>query len=487
MRRRSLLVVAGLLCFAGAAAAQEATATSPLPGLAELAEGWNTLKPGGETSCAHGTEFEFYVRAGDPTRLLVYLYGGGACCDAEGCQPGSEIYTSAIQPQHHPDNVSGILDPAHPENPFASYSMVAVPVCTGDVHLGAHDTVYFLAVPGGEPRGFSIRHRGKTNVLAVLDWIFANFEGPSEIFVAGSSAGSLGMPFHASLLAQAFPRARVVGLGDDAGAYGAEVTAGADVSRWGAPGALRRHPGWEAFGERLGVEALYVTAGKSAPNLTLYQVDHAYDQVQRFFLERAGAEDPEVHRLQQVSRATIAAYLPDFRGFTIGGFRHTSLQVPFFYRYTEGGYRLRDWVADIAAGRPVPDVSCTACQRSGFMYDATDLKIAERAVELLSDPDAWNPRDDGGACAATPGRYSLRCAVFAAVRQVTGNLPGAYPFSWTVIYAADERLGGVHDARVAILYNNDPQTTAAGVLELLVEVRERIAEALSRSEAQRQP
>lgn len=115
---------------------QETEPNIHMPSFYELEEGWNTMKPGGATRCAHGTEYEFYTRAADPEKLLVFLYGGGACWDAEGCREGSNIYSFEINSESHASRLGGILDPDHPENPFGEFSMVAIPVCTGDVHIG---------------------------------------------------------------------------------------------------------------------------------------------------------------------------------------------------------------------------------------------------------------------------------------------------------------------------------------------------------------
>ncbi len=91
--------------------------------LEQLADGWNTIEPGGETVCAHDDPFSFFVRRGDPNRLLVYLYGGGACWDAEGCAEGSDIYSQRIEPRMHPGRLGGILDLEHPENVFRDHTI----------------------------------------------------------------------------------------------------------------------------------------------------------------------------------------------------------------------------------------------------------------------------------------------------------------------------------------------------------------------------
>jgi hypothetical protein len=460
--------------------------------LAELDDGWNMLHPGGETTCAHGDDFRFWARLDDPTRLVVYLYGGGGCWSAETCDPERSIrghetftYVSAIEPARHPARQSGILDLDNPENPFAGYSMVAVPVCTGDAFLGDRDVTYELETESGETRQFTIHHRGQTNTMAVMDWVRANFEAPREIFVSGSSAGALGTPLHASLLAQHYPAARVVGLGDDGGSWWSGATGGADPAQWGIPDVLQRHEGWQHFAASMRVEHLYITAALSAPNLKLYQFNHAHDARQRYYLELAGAEDLDVHGHLRANWRTIRQQVPDFWTFTAGGFAHTVLDEDLFYHYQSNGHRLRDWVAAIAAGEPVPSVDCPGnCLRPGLTYDEQDLRIIERAMELLSAPGAWNPREAPGRCPAQADSYSLRCAAVQATAEVTGRTPVGLqnlpPALWDVIYTVVERLGDRGWNDPLHRYNNDPETAAADMISLLEEVRERIEQELAR-------
>jgi len=98
-----------------------------MPGLEELAGDWNIMKPGGETECGHGTEDEFSWRPADPEELPVYLYGGGACWDAERCQEGSPFHSVEITSELHPSLLGGIMEPDHPEHPFADHTQVAFP------------------------------------------------------------------------------------------------------------------------------------------------------------------------------------------------------------------------------------------------------------------------------------------------------------------------------------------------------------------------
>ena len=41
--------------------------------------------PGGDCVCADGSEFAFWERQADATKVVFYLDGGGACTDATTC------------------------------------------------------------------------------------------------------------------------------------------------------------------------------------------------------------------------------------------------------------------------------------------------------------------------------------------------------------------------------------------------------------------
>ncbi len=470
----AILATATLLAVPAASVvqAQETREAPVLPGLAELDEGWNTLEPGGETTCAHGTEYEFYARAGDPERVLVYLYGGGACWNAELCQEGSENYTSEITPAHDASQRGGILDPDHPENPFSDYTMVGIPVCTGDVHLGDRDVVYTLEDEDGERTEFTIHHRGLTNTLSAIDWVKSNVESPEQVFVASTSAGAVGLPFHASLLAQHYPEASVVGLGNDASSYGPDAWVEVAADRWGVPEVLRAAPGWESFGSG-GVPELFVTGGTAAENLSLYQLDHARDLAQHFWLMTSGDPEPDVLRRIGENQAEIRSHLPGFRSFILGGTHHGALTSPVpFYRSHVDGHSVRGWVAAIADGESVPDVRCDDCDRGQFTYDDDDLAIVTATIELLTD-SGWSPDDQGGPCPEGSGALTLRCAVVAAIDQVSGAPPLTHPAALEIVNEAVARTSEA--ARGSFLrYNNDPERTVEDVVEMLEEVRERI-------------
>ena len=495
-RRVRLLPLALFLsCCALTASAQDPPRpkAAALPSFAELRTGWNVLRPSGETKCAKGGEYAFSVRPGEKDKLLVWFEGGGACWTAEECDRG--FYTPQIDVNATNSRNLGIFDQSNPANPFSGYSTVVVPYCTGDIHLGDRDTTYTLRNDRGERRQFTIHHRGQVNAMAVLRWVQETFPAPREIFVSGTSAGSYPSPFYASALARHYPQARVVALADAIGHRGLSVPA-PDNNVWGFPGVLRRHPGWERFPENWQPSDFFIAAARRAPRLQLFQFNHAHDGEARFRLRQLGRLDggkADMVSLLRDEQREITRQVSSFRYFTVGGLSHGVLPQSGFYTYSTGGQLFRDWVARIAAGEPVSSVDCTDCSRAEFVFSEEDLRIVERALALVSAPNAWNSDDPPQRCGPKIDRYSLECALQMATFQITGRPNSNRAGPWEVIYTAVGRLGpdvarmddeqvepGLMPPLVLRRFNNRPGTTVADVIGVLEEARDRIRADLRR-------
>lgn len=364
MYRLLLSVVCCLVVTAASCRMEEAPEGTPAA-LDTLAAGWTRIAPGGETTCATGTPYAFYVRPGAPENLLVYFQGGGACWQGVHCDVQAQpTYDPVVNASDDPARAHGIFALDHPENPFAGYTMVFVPYCTGDVHLG--DRVATYDVPATDSTGareITIRHRGFTNAMAALGWAFEHVTAPDTVFVAGGSAGAIASPFYAARVAEAYPGAHVVQLGDAAGAY--RSRAFTDVFRqWGSDAVLARFPEYEGVPEdSLDQEVLYTASARRYPGIQFAQYNTAADSIQMFFQSMFGETDRPLQQLIEANYADIRAQDPDFRTFTAGGHVHTVLTRPDFYAYRVGGVRFRDWLDDLVAGRPVDDLTCTACDR----------------------------------------------------------------------------------------------------------------------------
>ena len=350
-RIAALLAVAALA--GGPSAATEGASQGP----------WQRLEPGPPTRCADGSAYRFFARQGDPARLLIHFQGGGACWTGEHCDPHLDPTYKMRVAQDEPARYGGIFDFANPENPFREHSVVLVPYCSGDVHLGDRQTRYRApARPGHPPHGLAIAHRGGPNAATVLAWIRRKMPAPERIFVSGSSAGAIASPYYAARLATDFPEARVVQLADAAGGYRWGEQASPPHTSWGALAWIARSPAFAGLQEDdFRFTDLFIRAARRHPRLRLAAYDTAEDAVQRRFLRLAGQEPASLLPWIHANHVEIRAEVERFHTFLAAGDAHTVLGRPAFYTERADGVRLRDWVADLASGHDVPEVRCQRC------------------------------------------------------------------------------------------------------------------------------
>lgn len=327
---------------------------------------WTRVPGGAGTGCARGTPYAFFTHRGDPGRLLVYLEGGGACWSGVTCDPRRKqgLYDPAVDASDDPGarrNAGGIFDLTNPENPFRTFTIVVVSYCTADVHLGRRVVDY--AIPAHDslpPDSVRIAHLGYDDAMAALRWVYGNVPRPRLIVVAGGSAGAIASPWYAALVAEHYPRARVVQLGDAAGGYRG-ATLPAVMATWGATALLKGFPEFAGLDSAaFDFVHLYLAAARR-PNLTLAQYNAAEDETQLLFLQVTDRSITRLAPLLARNLAEIRAAVPGFRAYTAPGTLHTILTRPEFYSLAVNGVRVRDWVADRVAGKPVPDVTCAGC------------------------------------------------------------------------------------------------------------------------------
>ncbi|HJL17512.1 MAG TPA: pectin acetylesterase-family hydrolase [Sandaracinaceae bacterium LLY-WYZ-13_1] len=149
------------------------------------------------TVCGNGSQYKFWVNyIPGATDTLVYFEAGGACWDYPSCS-GAEGIRGAAHPDGIEDDLidlwalgSPLLRRNRTENPLATWNMVFVPYCTGDVHIGRRDAVY--EDPTGENPPLEWHHRGYDNVQAVAGWMEEQFPELDRLLVSGCSAGGAG-------------------------------------------------------------------------------------------------------------------------------------------------------------------------------------------------------------------------------------------------------------------------------------------------------
>lgn len=320
------------------------------------AESWTEIEPGGETLCATGTPFRFHVRQGHADRVMIFLNGGGACWSGDLCDlsTGANPYTPFSEDDvNDPKYLSGVFEDGKRDNPFSGWTQIFVPYCTGDAHLGSGDVTYTTSA-GPEA---IIHHRGKANVQAALDWVYANRPSASRIFVTGGSAGAIASPYYAGLLAEHYPDADIAQLADGSGGYRTPAISGV-LETWGA---FEGVPAWPEFSlidhTAASTEDFFRVTAARHPQVQLARFDHVDDQVQQDFLALLGTAEP-VRKLQAANNADLVRDIPGIRIFSSRGDAHTALRQDNFYTEQAGGMRLADWVGDLAEGKDVETLSC---------------------------------------------------------------------------------------------------------------------------------
>lgn len=345
---------AGVLTTA-AAAVELPTAAVPAAAPADDA-GWERIVPGGDCQCSDGSEYSFWSRAADPAKVVFMLEGGGACFDAGTCDLETGAFAVTTGPEDDPNDAEGIFDLSNPENPFADYSFVFVPYCTGDVHLGNNVNEY--------APGLTINHVGMVNGMAAVDYLAANFPDAAEVVVVGESAGAVASPLYGGIIGDVLPDAQVTVFADGSGGYPDVGGINALINMlWGA---FDARPDWDVNADKTpdqwSLPGLWVQAGTHNPDIRMSRFDFAFDAVQVQFAGFAGIAAEQLLSFMDENEARIEGAGVDQASFTASGDQHTLVRSDDFYTMEVGGVRLVDWVSQVIAGEPVDDIRCEVCE-----------------------------------------------------------------------------------------------------------------------------
>jgi hypothetical protein len=353
---RLLLPAALLAALAGMVSACGDSSTTKASRPADTANsrdrGWERIVARGDCQCWDGSQFSFWVRKANPKKVVFYLQAGGACFSAATCAPDRDLYRTTIE---GPPEESGIFDFADTRNPFADYSVVYVPYCTGDVHLGNTTTNY--------SRGLTVRHKGYVNGTAALDRLAATFPGATDVVVIGESAGSVAAPLYAGLISDRLPGARITALAEGSGSYPDVARVNEIIAAWGAGNA---RPSWRAnagpTAKRWSFPGLFIRSGRHDPDIVFARHDYAYDDEQASWYPRLGIPTRDLLSRIDANETQIEDAGVSLLSYTSPGHDHVVLSDGPFYTETVNGVRLVDWVDRLIERRPVDDVRCQNCR-----------------------------------------------------------------------------------------------------------------------------
>jgi dienelactone hydrolase len=304
---------------------------------------WTRVSPGGKTRCARGGPYSYWLRKGDPEKLLIFFQGGGGCFDRRTCALGSSWFDDRIDAADDPRYNAGVLQLDDPENPFRGWSAVYLPSCTGDVHVGTRIVKY------GKLR---VHQKGFINARSALSRAYREFPDASVVFVTGCSAGSVGSAFHADAIIRHYRNARVTQLGDSlAFVFHRPIS----LAAWGTNSVFP--PFFRIGSRRWTMEQFMTRLVRAHPAVTFARFNHAADAVQQQFYGavggRPGGFEPRLRATEERLKR-----LENYRSYLACGSNHCALPTQEFYSLRVNGTSLRDWVADLARGK---DVRCPTC------------------------------------------------------------------------------------------------------------------------------
>jgi Pectinacetylesterase len=322
---------------------------------------WKKVIPGGECQCADGSKFAFWERRADPTKVVLFLDGGGVCYDAETCaftalgNPGEENYDWKITDD--PADEDGILNFARADNPFRGYSFLYVPTCTGDAHLGDVTRKY-------SPK-LTVEHKGFVNGTAALNHLTENYSDAAQVVVVGKSVGSIAAPVYGGLVADLLPDAHVTVLGGQSG----HIPDDPDLNSkffgklWGA---YDNMPDWAVnrglTARDWGPTRFWIQAGLHDPEIALARFDYAYDREAAKSAASLGLDASQLLSVIDDNEATIEKAGVVLHSYTASGAGHGIFEWPRFYELEVNGVKFVDWVTGLIAGDPVDDVHCHKCR-----------------------------------------------------------------------------------------------------------------------------
>lgn len=368
MRLVALVLAGGLLASCGGGSSEAGVATDSVSDSvsvstespdssapaesANFADQWERIEAPADCMCADGAPWAYFVRKADPSKVVFFLDGGGACFSAEMCAPGSGQYKEAIGFEDGFTEANGVFDFDNPDNPLADYSMVFVPYCTGDVHAGDVTKDYGNDVV--------IEHKGFVNGSTALNAMAETFPQAQEIVVAGVSAGSFPTAIYAGLAADLLPNAGIKVLADGSGAIPDAM--GLVASNWQILDAL---PDWPEFADasydKVTPSWTFEIAAAHNPSIAFARHDYAFDSVLAGYAALAGVPADDLVSVMKANEQRVEATGAAVSIWIAPGSDHTILQKPNMYSETLNGVRFIDWLKAFLAGEPLDDEICTEC------------------------------------------------------------------------------------------------------------------------------
>lgn len=273
--------------------------------------------------CFTGNEFSMFTRNGSSNNLLIFLQGGGFC---------SPFACEAVE-EGIPLVPFGILNPADPQNPAASFNVGYVPYCDGSGMMG--DNEIDSDGDGVNDRFF----RGIQNLSASLDVIAKTYPAPNVIVLAGNSAGGFAVHAALPLVRKLYPNVRIelindsgVGILDPGGMQTL-------ITYWNAA-AFFPSGCTDCIGADGNLTSYHKYQLTKDPNTRMAYISSKQDATFAPLIQGGGAAFEA--QLIEAAGELKAAFPDRFNSLIANGDGHTFIIRDF--TYPVGGTTVRDWV-----------------------------------------------------------------------------------------------------------------------------------------------
>ncbi len=305
-------------------------------------------------SCADGSPTGIGISRGTSDAVLVYLAGGGACWSEAACANSFRSFGKLEFDVLQLFASGTIFDRTLAGNPFATWTIVFVPYCTGDVHAGDSVRTYGTT---------TWNHHGYRNLQAGVGALTAALTRPAEVVVAGSSAGGFGALAAYGMVRSTWDAgATTAALIDDSGpTFVGTATPPQLLAQWWSEWALSTTLGRTCAACETDLSAIWPVLRAAHPGDRLALVSTTQDlTMRRFFADPAlGTPAPDMTSAAFAAGLDeLAAKLADLGGNTatyrVGGAGATAhaLLVDAPFLGSPQGPSVLGWLADEVSGRP---------------------------------------------------------------------------------------------------------------------------------------
>jgi len=319
-------------------------------------ETWTKHDPEDEDCmCSDGSEYSFYSRDGDSDVAVLFFNGGGACWNDFTCTVENSSSTGAYW--QNPTGWGGILDLDNRNNPLIDASMVFVPYCTGDVHMGNTTLSYGDNV---------MHHRGYPNAMSAFDYFISSHPNASTYYVLGSSGGAIAAGFYAGSLSEAIPEANIFVFHDSTG--GVTSTGTTDLyPAWGLNNTSftwldgLTYNGSSLDWNDMTSAHLDIFLNMYDPDITYGRFDSAQDETMKYFNGLLNNPPEDYNWRLRNSELHIESEGVEMSGWIESGDNHGILFSSWFYQLEDESVSFSDWFTSWLNGEMPEDVWCTDC------------------------------------------------------------------------------------------------------------------------------